>query len=605
MFKLIIITAFYLIFSLPSYAGTEPYISFVVAADPQFGMIDRNGSEDFREERTHLDLALRSVNEIKPAFIIFAGDMINRPMDHNEFKALQETLDILDSSIPYYYAAGNHDHYPDKESLAWYHENFGEDIYRLSIEDTFFLVLNSNLTKYSEYLPEEEEKQFQIAEKYLQQAEKDGYRYKMIFQHHPFYVSDPEEEHNWRNIPRKQREKYLTLFEKYNVDMVFTGHLHSWVKNIWNDIELIAVPAVSNPLGLDPRGFLLVDIYPDKIDYRYLELAQALRYWNVPLKAEDLQPAAFEYLKKRMLDISLLRKTEIGAEYETLALQTRLSNSLSQNVTLLLNSSNLSCIRDFELHVPSKQKASVQKTLCSKHPLSPGGHEFYLKGKYILENGPAHPISMDIYLPPRWLYSKVDGKIHDDGFYSLENAPKFIFDQKEYLQLKNLKEWDTKDLSVIKKAAYCEEYLHLLFLVEDDVHYNSYENEGIWQGDSIQMGLTFSSAEELLYYRDVLEFAVALTDDGSQFHLYSPAHLNSQKPPAGLNYQIQREGNTTSYDFRISRTILGEQYQEQNNLILSFVVNDNDGYGFDGGMAGGRGIYGVKNPLDFAEIKLD
>ncbi len=605
MIKRIIFTLLFMGFAFSVPAETEPVVSFVVAADPQFGMIDTDGEEDFREERAHLELALRAVNSMEPHFILFAGDMINRPMDHSEYDAFKETMAILKEEIPSYYAAGNHDHHPDRESLEWYHQHFGEDIYSFSIEDCFFLVLNSNLIKYPDHLPEKNERQLEVAEEYLQEAEDKGYRYKMVFQHHPFYVSDPEEGHNWRNVPRQQREKYLSLFHEYDVDMVFTGHLHSWAKNIWKEIELIAVPAVSNPLGQEPQGFLLVEAYPDSIQYEYLELSEALRHWDAPLKEEDLEPAAMEYLEKRMLEISLSSIAERDDEYETLSLQTMFSNPFSQKVSLILNSRDLSCIRDFQVQLPPKQEAAIQKTLCSEYAFSPGGHEFDIQGKYTIDSGSAHYHSMEVYIPPGWVYFQVEEEIQEDGLQAREEVAVYKFDRPEYLQLKDRDTWEPDDLSLVKKAAYCEDYLHMLFIVEDDVHYNSYEGEGIWQGDSVQMGLFFSSPEDTLYFNDVLEFAIALTDEGPQFHLYSPSHVEPEDAHERIDYHIEREDDTTLYTLHIPRDILGKEYRDKDSFHFSFVVNDNDGEGFDGGMTGARGIYDIKNPEHFARVKLD
>ncbi len=243
-------------------------------ADTQFGMY--TGNEGFSKETENFERAIEAANKLQPAFVIVCGDLVNSlgtryPYQMAEYKRIASKLS---PNIPLYNVAGNHDVHnrPTQESLENYREYFGPDYYTFKSHNLYGIVLNSSLIYNPSGSPKEANKQFVWLRKTLKETEKMNNTNVVIFQHHPWFISQPDEEDQYYNIPRERRGKYLDLFHEYGVKEVFAGHMHKNAIGRDGDLTMTITGPVGKPLGDDPSGFRVVIVKDQKISSQYYGL---------------------------------------------------------------------------------------------------------------------------------------------------------------------------------------------------------------------------------------------------------------------------------------------------------------------------------------------
>jgi len=64
----------------------------------------------------------------------------------------------------------------------------------------------------------------------------------------------------------------LDLFQKYNVDNMYVGHLHHNAGGKSEQFELTVTSALGKQLGKDKSGLRIVKVYPDKVISEYYDL---------------------------------------------------------------------------------------------------------------------------------------------------------------------------------------------------------------------------------------------------------------------------------------------------------------------------------------------
>ena len=167
---------------------TPPY-SFVQVADPQFGFF--SGSPDsFQQETANFEFTIASINRLRPAFVVVAGDLIHNDGNAGQIAEYKRIIAKLDPAIRLYSLPGNHDvgNEPTAEQLALYRQNFGPDYYSFQHRDFYGIVLNASLIAAPVHVPGEMEKQETWLKTELQKAKQSGARHIVVFQHYPYFL---------------------------------------------------------------------------------------------------------------------------------------------------------------------------------------------------------------------------------------------------------------------------------------------------------------------------------------------------------------------------------------------------------------------------------
>jgi 3',5'-cyclic AMP phosphodiesterase CpdA len=249
----------------------EPFF-FIQASDPQFGMYAAD--QDFEQETANFEFAIATVNRLRPAFLIVTGDLVNKAGDPGQVAEYRRIAAKLDTSIPLYNVAGNHDlgNQPTPASLAEYRRRFGPDYYSFRVGRTAFFVLNSAIIYAPQNVPDELNRQEAWLREQLEKAKSDGMRQLVVIQHHSWFIKAPDERDQYENIPRERRDRYLALLHGYGVTHVFAGHYHRNAVAKDGPLEMVTTGAVGKPLGNDRSGLRVVMVRETGLEHRYYDL---------------------------------------------------------------------------------------------------------------------------------------------------------------------------------------------------------------------------------------------------------------------------------------------------------------------------------------------
>src|SRR5260370_15232117 len=129
---------------------------FLQMADPQFGMYTNN--VDFAHETANLEFAIASANRLHPAFVVIAGDLVNKAGDPAQITEYMRVTHQLNPEIPLYSVAGNHDvgNSPTAASLEAYRKIFGKDYYTFRARDLEGIVIDSSIIQHPKHVPDED-----------------------------------------------------------------------------------------------------------------------------------------------------------------------------------------------------------------------------------------------------------------------------------------------------------------------------------------------------------------------------------------------------------------------------------------------------------------
>jgi endonuclease/exonuclease/phosphatase family metal-dependent hydrolase/predicted phosphodiesterase len=257
--------------SIRGTVGREPFF-FIQMADPQFGFFTANA--DFTRETANFERAIAAANRLRPSFVVVCGDLTHRAGDAAQVAEYRRIVSTLDASIPLYSVPGNHDlaNPPTAASLTAYREQHGPDRYTFERNGLFGIVINSTLIKEPGGAPDATAEQERWLRETLDGARSSGRDRIMVFQHHSWFLTRPDEPDQYFNLPLTHRRTYLDLFRSAGVSHVFAGHYHRNAFGRDADLEMVTTGPVGRPLGADSSGFRVVTVYADRVEHRYYAL---------------------------------------------------------------------------------------------------------------------------------------------------------------------------------------------------------------------------------------------------------------------------------------------------------------------------------------------
>jgi 3',5'-cyclic AMP phosphodiesterase CpdA len=215
----------------------------------------RDGVNEQYEHSLVVDGMMRAINAAAAGpspikFILQSGDAVvnggNAAQWNVSFVGLINRL-TTDGGIPYFLAPGNHDvtaaadlEAPGRQAgLRNYlsavsqlipadgaaRRLAGYPAFAFGYGNTFVLGFDSNIA--------EDTTQFTWVRTQLEGLDRRRYRHIVAFFHHPPFSSGPHGGSNVERATAAIRARYMPLFRKHNVDLVFTGHEHlfeHWVE---------------------------------------------------------------------------------------------------------------------------------------------------------------------------------------------------------------------------------------------------------------------------------------------------------------------------------------------------------------------------------------
>ena len=187
----------------------EPYFSFIVISD--------TGSGQFLNEAATLKIVSRINREdrfkkIPIDFVLNVGDVTFRGKE-SHYKNYLRIKDRI--KFPVIDAIGNHDDDLDNgpRGLALFNKYCGEEKFSFVDRNSYFIVLDDKDGDFTE-------EQFAWLEHELIKAQ--NYKHIFIFMHKPPF--NPYQQAWYRVETNPWSHRFLKLCDKYNVDIVFSGH---------------------------------------------------------------------------------------------------------------------------------------------------------------------------------------------------------------------------------------------------------------------------------------------------------------------------------------------------------------------------------------------
>lgn len=306
--------------------GCSPKFSefvFVQMTDPQIGFRDK--TEGFVISDSLFDKAAAEVNALKPKLVVITGDLID-----DQTINLQDSIYRANRAkikAPVYEIPGNHDIRPwtpdnyfkyfinrgyarfcvlrygcafigidsnciidaAKEksseekssdlSLSKYRNKdysgkFAVDFPSLEIKDGYEgwpVVLEEIKPKFEKLTAAQvEARQLDWLKEKLREARRYWSRYIFVFLHCPIIRESIDEPEDYFNFPKGKREKYIALFKKYGVDVVFAGHTHMDYDTMAEGIRFVTAGPVGRSLGRGYSGYEIVRVSKDSVNCRFV-----------------------------------------------------------------------------------------------------------------------------------------------------------------------------------------------------------------------------------------------------------------------------------------------------------------------------------------------
>lgn len=136
----------------------------------------------------------------------------------------------------------------------------------------------------------------------------------------------------------------------------------------------------------------------------------------------------------------------------------------------------------------------------------------------------------------------------------------------------------TDDLSGSARISATDEALVLDIRVTDDRQVQSHTDAGLWEQDSLQVGIALSGMPT-----DYTEVGFALTEkgglNGAVYQMAPRTTLRTSRVTKQSALVITREGKVTRYQARLPWVALGLKQVPAEPFRVNFIVNDDDGDG--------------------------
>lgn len=217
--------------------------------------------------------AIAAANSLRPEFVVMGGDMIDNPASQEQYDELMAITRALDPEIPMHWVPGNHDIatdtlIPTPASIVSYREAFGADYYGFDHGNIRFIVLNTVVIDHPEQTAGALEEQMEFLHWEVDRLIEDDRR-GVVLGHHPLFVSEPEEDDTYWNIPAGRRAGLLAEFHRGRVTHAFAGHWHRNAIARDGEFEMVTSGPVGYPLGTDPPGLRIVRVESNRIVHHY------------------------------------------------------------------------------------------------------------------------------------------------------------------------------------------------------------------------------------------------------------------------------------------------------------------------------------------------
>lgn len=184
-----------------------------------------------------LQQIVASANDYRPDFVLHCGDLTPFGTE-TQYSSVVDVLDGLE--VPLYTTPGNHDIRLGGGDR--YLEHFGLSTYSFNIGPAHFTVFNTSASD-----------EFNLSETDIAWLQEDlsssDAEFKFVFTHIPPFDPRPDQDHTMANTTTASR--LMSLYSEYNVDTVFTGHIHMFNISYHDGVRYVITGGIGASLYAD------------------------------------------------------------------------------------------------------------------------------------------------------------------------------------------------------------------------------------------------------------------------------------------------------------------------------------------------------------------
>ncbi|WGS64589.1 metallophosphoesterase family protein [Marinitoga aeolica] len=184
-------------------------------------------------------MIIEKIIDENPEFVFNVGDLVE---NGNEIKYWNNFFNVIKGLNCFYYPVlGNH----EKNSKIYYEAfdlpegggDYNKQWYSFSYGTYHFIVLDSIIPLNSKLFNKE-------TQWLIEDLKRNKEKYNIVFYHYPFWNNSP---YVWRKQNFELEKNWRPIFEKYNVKLVFNGHVHGYERFEKNEIVYITTGAGGAP----------------------------------------------------------------------------------------------------------------------------------------------------------------------------------------------------------------------------------------------------------------------------------------------------------------------------------------------------------------------
>jgi len=189
---------------------------------------------------------VEQASRLRPDFVLHVGDIIDETIDDSvAIMGHWQELDSLFSPItaPVYGPAGNNDIWNDY-SEQMYRHRYGNPYRSVDQMGIHIILLDNSRWEFDDFLSEQAEQVNWL----IDDLEKNqSARYTLVLMHKPFWYD---------GIAENKPDSLHSLFVKYGVDAVFTGHYHEYFSGEYDGIKYTGVGSSGGGTQMSPTGLM-------------------------------------------------------------------------------------------------------------------------------------------------------------------------------------------------------------------------------------------------------------------------------------------------------------------------------------------------------------
>lgn len=249
--------------------------------DPQIGF----GKTGWRQDEARFAAAAAAAHAAGAAAVVVAGDLVNVWDNATLTSGFDAVWPSQFDASKVHLVPGNHDVNSEAASasdfaqqLAHYRAAFGPDYSSFETQFATFVLINSE----SLIVPElglngttdpsvrnESATQWSWLERTLAAGASTG-KHLIVVSHHPAFLKDPAEPHQYWNWPLNVRRRLLGLLQKNGVTHMLCGHTHTTTNRTVGGLSIYTVAGTARAFDDNGCGYSVLTISADEVKYEYV-----------------------------------------------------------------------------------------------------------------------------------------------------------------------------------------------------------------------------------------------------------------------------------------------------------------------------------------------